>query len=62
MGRLIHFPRTATPRGESEWHDPAQNTLRSNRKSIDVSLVIAIDAKRSRETEEDFDGGGGSVA
>jgi hypothetical protein len=62
LGRLVHFPRTSALRGESEWHDPAENALRSTRKSIDVSLVMAIDAKRSRETEEDFDGGGGSAA
>jgi hypothetical protein len=61
LGRLVRFP-IATRRSEAEWHDPAENVLRSTRKNTDVLLLIAIDAKRSRETDEDFDGGGGSAA
>ena len=62
MGRLVRFPRSAARRSETEWHDPAENVLRSARKSTDVSLLMTIDAKRSRETDEDSGGGDGSAA
>jgi len=61
LGGLVHFPRTAARRSEAEWHDPAENALRST-KSGDASLVTWIDAKRSRDGDDDGDGSGGRAA
>jgi hypothetical protein len=65
LGRLVRFPRTAARRGESEWHDPAENapgSTRKSRKSNDALIVTLLDLKTSRETQQDLDGGGGSAA
>jgi hypothetical protein len=55
---LIHFPRTAALRRESDWQHSADDTLRSTRSTSAVSLRTWIDAKRSRDGDDDGDGGG----
>jgi hypothetical protein len=60
LGGLVHFPRTAPQRSEVEWHDPAENALRSTRKTSDASRVAWIETNTMRDIEDD--GGGGSAA
>ncbi|MEO8632963.1 MAG: hypothetical protein ABI466_06360 [Chloroflexota bacterium] len=57
MGGLVHFPRGAR-QGEAQWHDPADNAVRSTRATTDASRVTWLAAKRLRDGSEDDDGGG----
>jgi hypothetical protein len=59
LGGLIHFPRTAALRGESDWQNSADDLLRPTRNTSEVSLLTWIDAKRSRDGDDDGDGGDG---
>jgi hypothetical protein len=61
LGGLIHFPRTGN-RQNDEWHDPAENAMRSTRKTPEVSLVTWVDATRLRDGDDDGDGSGGTAA
>lgn len=62
MGGLIHFPRTGIRQNDAEWHDPAENALRSTRKTSEAALVTWLDATRLRDGDDDSDGSGGSAA
>jgi hypothetical protein len=61
LGGLIHFPRTGIRQSDAEWHEGAENVLRSTRTS-DASRVTWLDAKRLRDSDDDGDGGGGAAA
>jgi hypothetical protein len=58
LGGLIHFPPKGV-RQNDEWHDPAENALRSTRNTSDAWLVTWFDAKLLHDGE---DGGGGNAA
>jgi len=60
LGGLIHFPRNGV-RQSDEWHDPADNALRSTRKASDVSLVTWSEVTRLHDGEDDGDGGGSAA-
>jgi hypothetical protein len=57
LGGLIHFPRNGK---NDEWHDPADNALRSTRRTSDVSLATWVEATRLSDGEDD--GGDGGTA
>jgi hypothetical protein len=58
MGGLVHFPRTGARQSDAEWHDPADNPLRSTRKTSDATLVSWIDVTPLRDGDDEGDGGG----
>ena len=60
MGGLVHFPRSATRHGESEGQHSAEDVFPVTRNTSEISLVTWIDAKRSRDGDDD--GGGGRAA
>jgi hypothetical protein len=62
VGGLVHFPRSGARRTDPEWHDPADNAVRSTRKTSEPSLITWLDANTSRDTDDDGDGSGGSAA
>lgn len=61
MGGLVHFPRTSVRQSDADWHDPADDALRSTRTTPETSLVTWLDAKRLRDSDDDGDGGGAAA-
>jgi len=61
VGGLVRFPRSSARQTDAEWHDPADNALRSTRKASEASLVTWIDAPPLRDSDDDNDGGGAAA-
>jgi len=61
MGGLVRFPRGGARQNDAQWHDPADNAVRSTRKASEASLVTWIDAPPLRDSDDDNDGGGAAA-
>jgi hypothetical protein len=61
MGGLVHFPRTAARRGETEPHDAADDVARSTRTTSDAARITWIEMRVSRDGDDDGDGGGAAA-
>ena len=61
MGGLVRFSRKGARKSDAEWHDGADSALRSPRKISDAAPVTWIDATRSRDSDDDNDGGGAAA-
>ena len=57
MGRLVHFPRSATRRG-SEPLDAADDAVHTIRATPDTARIAWIDVRASSDGDDDGDGGG----
>ena len=58
MGGLVHFPRTAGRRSETEPHDAADDVGRTARKTSDAARIAWIDMRVTNDGDDDGDGGG----
>ena len=61
MGGLVHFPRTAGRRGETESHEAADDVVRSTRMTSDVARITWIEMRVSSDGDDDGDGGGAAA-